>query len=216
MSELNQRFRTDFGYNLHLSNLVELEETRLQMPIIKKIEYYPEKLIGFNYAKTSKSFTSGIHFYLDDYQFERVWNQPEKYLDLLRRFNFAFTPDFSLYTDMPRPLQIYNTYRNRLLGAWWQLKGINVIPTISWSDELSFDFVFAGIEKGGVVTVSTVGVSRNKEAKGKWVAGITEMIKWIKPSVILVYGNPIDFEHEGTEVIYFDNTNSERMKQIGR
>lgn len=213
---MNQRLRTDFGYNLHLSRLVEFEENRLQMPIVKKMEYYPEKLIGFNYAKRSKKFSSGVHFYLDDYQFERVWNQPETYLDLLRRFDFVFTPDFSLYTDMPRPLQIYNTYRNRLLGAWWQTEGINVIPTISWSDELSFDFSFSGIEKGGVVTVSTIGVSRDKQAKKNWIDGMREMIKWIKPSTILVYGRPIDFDYKNIKVVYFNNTNSERMKQIGR
>ena len=216
MSEMNQRFRTDFGYNLHLSKIVNLEENSFQMPIVKKTEYYPEKLIGFNYAKTSKSFASGIHFYLDDYQFERVWNQPEKYLNLLRRFNFVFTPDFSLYTDMPRPLQIYNTYRNRLLGAYWQLKGVNVIPTISWSDESSFDFAFSGIEQGGVVTVSTIGVLQNAEAKENWVAGMTEMIKRVKPQTILIYGKPIEFGREKINVVYFDNTNAERMKQIGR
>lgn len=42
------------------------------MPIIENDNYIPTDLIGFNYAKTSKDKNCGIHFYLDDYQFERL------------------------------------------------------------------------------------------------------------------------------------------------
>lgn len=213
---MNERLRTDFGYNLHLLSLVELEESKFQMPIIKAMNEYPEELIGFNYAKTSKSFSKGIHFYLDDYQFERVWNQPERYAEMLRKFYFVCTPDFSLYTDMPRPMQIYNTYRNRLLGAWWQEKGINVIPTISWSDEESFEFCFNGVEPGGVVTVSTVGVVKYPLAKEMWLLGMEEMLKRLKPSTILIYGKTIEFDSHGATLVYFDNSNVERMNDHGR
>ena len=44
------------------------------MPIIFGTEYVPKSLISFNYAKTYKNKDVGIHFYIDDYQFERVWN----------------------------------------------------------------------------------------------------------------------------------------------
>lgn len=213
---MNERLRTDFGYNLHLLRMVEIEENGFQMPIIKAMNEYPEELIGFNYAKTSKSFSQGIHFYLDDYQFERVWNQPERYAEMLRKFYFVCTPDFSLYSDMPRPLQIYNTYRSRLLGAWWQEKGINVIPTISWSDAASFDFCFNGIEPGGVVTVSTVGVIKNLAAREMWLAGMEELLKRIKPSKILIYGKQIEFDSRGATLMYFSNSNAERMKGYGR
>lgn len=210
---MNERFRTDYGYNLHISKLVECEQDEYAMPLIKKINVYPSSLIGFNYAKTSKKHDNGVHFYLDDYQFERVWNQPERYLDILRKFNFVFTPDFSLYMDMPMPLQIYNIYRSRLLGAYWQRKGINVVPTISWSGENSYNFAFSGVEQGGVITVSTVGVARNKEATQNWINGMHEMIKQIKPKTILVYGKPIEFDYKEIEVIYYNNTNNERMKK---
>lgn len=213
---MNQRLRTDYGYNLHLLQTVECDEDFFQMPMIRAIEGYPEDLIGFNYVNTAKDFSKGVHFYLDDYQFERVWNNPERYLESLRRFDFVCTPDFSLYSDMPKPLQIYNTYRSRLLGAWWQSKGINVIPTLSWSDEDSFSFAFNGIEQNGIVTVSTVGVAKNKEARKKWSEGMNEMIKQVRPKTVLVYGSPIEFDFGEVEVIYYKNVNVERMKGIGR
>lgn len=204
---MNQRFRTDIGYNLHLLNEVSLEQNEMRMPIIKAISEFPQELIGFNYARTTSNFRKGVHFYLDDYQFERVWNQPERYAEMLRKFDFVFTPDFSLYMDMPKPLQIYNVYRNRLLGAYWQEQGINVIPTLSWSDEDSFRFAFSGIEPGGIVSVSTVGIYRNNEAREIWLKGMAKMIKIVRPKTILIYGKPIEFEHGDVRIVYFESTN---------
>ncbi len=69
----------------------------------------------------------GIHFFIHDYQFIRLWNTPDKYIDLLKDFDYVLTPDFSTYTDMPKALQIYNIYRKQWLGAYWQMQDINVI-----------------------------------------------------------------------------------------
>ena len=209
---MNHRLRTDFNYNLQMLWSVDLDKDWMQMPIIKACEGAPAELLGFNYAMSSKCFNKGIHFYLDDYQFERVWNVPEKYLPILKKYDFVFSPDFSLYLDMPKPLQIYNVYRSRLLGAYWQSEGINVIPTLSWSDENSFDFAFDGLEKGGTVTVSTVGILKNEQAKEIWTNGMTEMIKRVNPKKILIYGKPIDFDFGNIDVVYFKNTNTERFE----
>ncbi|KAJ3615448.1 hypothetical protein Zmor_016410 [Zophobas morio] len=208
---MNERLRTDFSYNLQLLENVELSDDWLQMPIIKASKLIPSSLIGFNYAKTAKEFNKGVHFYIDDYQFERLWNSPERYIELLKKFQVVFTPDFSLYMDMPKPIQIYNIYRSRLLGAYWQSEGINVIPTLSWSDENSYDFAFDGIEKGSVVTVSTVGVLKSKEAKKYWISGMKEAIKRIKPKAIILYGQEIEFDYGDIKVIKFKNTNTERF-----
>lgn len=59
-----------------------------------KITDFPE-LIGFNYAKTTKNRQNkGVHFFLDDYQFLRLWNNPTAYLDILKGFRCVLTPDF--------------------------------------------------------------------------------------------------------------------------
>lgn len=209
---MDQRLRTDYGYNLQLLDFIDRTDDWLDMPVIKVIHDYPSRLVGFNYVKTSKKFDGGVHFYLDDYQFERVWNQPERYINLLSRFDYVFSPDFSLYLDMPKPLQIYNVYRSRLLGAYWRSEGMKVIPTLSWSDENSYDFAFDGIEQGGVVTVSTVGVIKNEYANKLWIDGMKEMIKRVKPKTILIYGKEIPFDCGDIEVTYFKNTNTERFE----
>ena len=81
----------------------------------------------------------GIHFYLDDYQFERLWREPTIYLEKLKEYDCFFTPDFSLYLNMPIAMKIWNIYRSRLIGQFYQRQGIKVIPRISWSEIESFD-----------------------------------------------------------------------------
>ncbi|MCL2676262.1 MAG: DUF4417 domain-containing protein [Streptococcaceae bacterium] len=203
--------RTVKKYNLHIA---EYGDNDFEIPSIEKSLKVPKELLGFNYAKSRKDYHKGVHFYLDDYQFERVWANPEKYIKLLKKFDCVFSPDFSLYVDMPLALQIYNIYRSRCLGAYWQSEGINVIPTLSWSDERSFSFCFEGIPEGSIVTVSTVGCVRNAKAQQLWRAGMDELIRRIQPEKILLYGKPIDYDFKNIEVIYFDNENIKRFEVL--
>ena len=173
-------------------------------------DHIPEDLISFNYMLTSKEYDKGIHFYIDDYQFERVWTTPDKYIDKLGMFDCVLTPDFSLYLDMPIAMQIWNVYRSRLIGQIMQDAGIEVIPTLQWADERSFDFCFDGIEPGGVVSVSTIGVKRDKNAGGIWFAGMDEAIKRLRPSHVVCYGDDIGYKFP-CSVSYIANHNTERI-----
>lgn len=206
----NERHRTNDTYNLDLVNN-EKAEGFYQMPIIKNDKFIPDDLIGFNYAKTSKEKNVGIHFYLDDYQFERVWNNKEKYIDILKQYQCILSPDFSLYMDMPMPMKIWNIYRSRAIGQYYQEQGIKVIPTISWAEKETFEFCFDGIPKGSIVSISTIGVKQNKEAFKIWKQGVDELIKRINPSTILIYGGKVDYDYKDIKVIYYKNKVIERM-----
>lgn len=209
---MSKNERTIKRYNLDILSGVGFGN--FEMPELKEASGMPTQLVGFNYARTTKKYDSFIHFYLDDYQFERVWNCPQKYVNLFKKFEGIFTPDFSLYKDMPLPIQIYNTYRSRLLGKYYQDLGIKVIPTVSWSDERSFDFCFEGIPKNNVVTISTVGVLNNLYSKKLFEVGLKKMKEILQPNKVLIYGKKIDIDIENS--IYFKNENIERVKKYGR
>lgn len=185
---------------------------RFQMPIIEPTQHMPERLIGFNYAPGTDDFEAGVHFYLDDYQFERVWNNPQKYAERLYNFDCVLSPDFSLYLNMPLPMKIWNIYRSRLIGQIFQDYGCEVIPTISWAEEETFDFCFEGLREGGVISVSTIGVKRDEEAGKIWEAGMNEAIKRLKPSGIVVYGGNIGYDFGSVPVKYIQNEVTERWK----
>ena len=137
----------------------------------------------------------GVHFYIDDYRFERVWNKPTRYAQLLCDFKYILSPDFSMWTDYPKALQIYNHFRKHWLGAYFQMYGIDVIPTIGWSDKDSFKWCFDGEPKNSIVSVSSVGVCKNKEAIRGFMDGYIEMLDRLNPTQILFYGNPIVKDH---------------------
>ena len=175
-----------------------------QMPIVRKCDIVPDSLIGFNYAKSMKTDKQcGIHFFIDDYQFERIWSNPRQTIPSLARFRCVLTPDFSLYLDMPMAMKIWNTYRSRMVGQMMQRRGLAVIPTLSWAEEETFSFCFDGIEPGGVVAVSTVGLARKKDAWAGWCAGMDEAMRRLNPSVVLCYGTPIDYDFGDVPVRFY-------------
>ena len=166
-------------------------EGKYDIPKLESVKLHtiPE-LISFNYAKSAKDKANkGIHFFVDDYQFVRLWNNPKSYINLLSQFSLVFTPDFSLYTDFPTAMQIYNHYRKHWLGAYWQSQGITVIPTVCWSNEKSFEWCFDGEPVGGTVAVSSIGTQNNKDSKAAFLLGYKAMCERLKPETILFYGN---------------------------
>lgn len=130
-----------------------------------------------------------VHFFLDDYRFESLWDKPIKTLNPIIKQGQALSPDFSLYSDYPIALQIFNVYRNRWLARYWQEHEVQVIPTVSWSDRKSYPFAFAGIPKHSPVAISTVGIARHKEDKLTFLRGMTKMIETLEPKRIILYGN---------------------------
>lgn len=146
--------------------------------------------IGFNYAKSCKNPSEkGVHFFLDDYQFCRLWSNIDRYIPMLQRFRYVMSPDFSTYTDFPKVMQIYNHYRIHWCAAYMQEAGIQVIPTISWSTLDSFDWCFDGEPEGGTVAVSSVGYMNSKEKKALFLAGYEEMVRRLQPETIIFYGS---------------------------
>ena len=141
----NGRFRTATLVNWHLLPEVELTPGGFAQMQPAPWPEGIDTMVRFKDALSCEfREAQGLHFYSDDYQFERVWTKPEVYLELLQQFAFVVEPDFSMYLDFPEPLQKWNHYRNQLLGAWWQARGLHVIPSASWADKASFAWTFDG------------------------------------------------------------------------
>ena len=158
-----ERFMMFKNLNFQLYDESKIEGY-FQFPKLDVTDWVPEDLIGFNYVLNKPDYTKGVDFFLDDYQFERVWNRPDNYVDKLSKFDCVLTPDFSLYTDFPLAMQIWNTYRSRLIGRYWQDCGITVIPTASRSTHESNNLRFDGLPENSILALSTVGVMKRRTA----------------------------------------------------
>lgn len=208
----DERLRTDRAYNLDIVNIDDCEGY-WEFPVLERCDFVPDDLIGFNYVLNSDVSGFGVHFYLDDYQFERIWNDPDKYIGPLSAAQCVIMPDFSLYLDMPLPMKLWNVYRSRAMAHYFQRNGLKVIPSLTWGQPKTFDFCFKGIPEGSVVCVSTVGCRSSEESAKIWHEGMDEAIRQIKPSMILLYGGGIGYDFGDIPVREYDNKVTKRMKE---
>lgn len=130
-----------------------------------------------------------IHFFTYDWLFENVYEKLELAMERLSQYYAILSPEFSLYWDMPKVLQIYSTFKNRWCGAFFQKHGMKVIPTVCSAGEDSYDFCFDGIEQGSVVAVSTYC---REEYKREFMKSYNKMLEVIKPAGIICYGTPFE------------------------
>lgn len=129
----------------------------------------------------------GVHFFVDDYRFNGIYEHPERTLVKYSQYAFLLSPDFSTYADMNLWRQLESVAKNRWVGAYWQSKGLTVVPTISWSTPRSFEFCFDGVEKNAIVAISTLGCRRSKIP---FMRGYEAMLEKLTPETIICFGKP--------------------------
>lgn len=152
--------------------------------------------MGFGYClsdrkSAEKKSKTGVHFFAADGQFERCWKDPNRYAKMLSQYNCVLSPDFSLFTSFPKVVQMWNHYRKHWIARYWQDMGLTVIPTISWSDESSFEWCFDGEPKHSIVAVSNIGCVRSNKNHELFMRGYEEMLKRLEPSLVLFYAHKI-------------------------
>ena len=184
---------------------------RLQIPIIKKekIDLNNISLIACSDTRLNDNENNkknGVHFFVDDYRFKGIYDNPERTYKRYSQYSFLLTPDFSVYADMDTWQQIENVAHKQWIGAYWQSKGITVIPTVSWGLAQSFEFCFAGIEKGSIVAVGMIGC---KMAKVNFLCGYNAMLEKLSPEKIICFGKP--FEEMKGDIIEIDYMKSRKV-----
>lgn len=96
--------------------------------------------------------------------------------------------------------------KNRWVGAYWQSRGMTVIPSIGWGLAQTFDFCFDGIEKNATVAVGMIGCKRSRIA---FMRGYNEMLERLQPEKIIVFGTPFP-EMQG-DIVSVDYQSSRKV-----
>lgn len=180
-----------------------------EFPVIYPTYDIPEKIISFSRCISSKCHDYWVHFYEDDFLFERLWRNPIKYLEVLKRYQGVILPDFSLYRDMPLVMQLWNIYRSRAIGCWLQANGIKVIPNIRYGDKRTYKCCCDGISRNCVIAVGTYGTIKNLEDRQIFANGLECVVKRLHPQSIIVYGACPDYiflkySDSGINIIHFE------------
>lgn len=181
-----------------------------EIPTIRPCFDIPNRLISFSRCIASKDYDFWVHFYEDDYLFERLWRNPKKYLPILQRYNGVILPDWSLYRDMPLIMQLWNIYRSRAIGTWLQVNGVKVIPNLRYGDRRTFKVCTDGLPKHSVIAVGTHGTLKNLEDRDIFVKGLDVVVRRITPTAIIVYGACPDYifhkyQDMGIRIYHFES-----------
>ena len=181
-----------------------------ELPMICSSDEVPNKLISFSRSINSRDCDQWVHFYEFDYRFERLWRDPKRYLNGLKRFRGVILPDFSVYRDMPFVMQLWNIYRSRAIGCWLQVNGIKVIANIRWGDERTYSVCCEGISRGHVIAVGSNGAIADICDRSFFIKGLAAAVGELEPKAVVVYGPaPRDifgkYLEMGIEVVHFDS-----------
>lgn len=199
-------FRND---PLFLRNEFEAEG-RWGFPIIKKQEIVLDNMELISYSdicsKDEKNLDKGVHFFVDDYRFDSLYDKPNRSLETLKKYKFVLTPDYSLYAEMNPWRQIESVGKARWIGAMWQSEGMIVIPTVSWGLPRSFEFCFDGIQKNSIVAIGMIGCKSNKK---DFLKGYYQMLLKIEPEAVICLGTP--FDEMDSNVISVDYLGSRKV-----
>lgn len=200
-----------------------MEFTDSGFPKVKGVKFKDltkAKLLGFNYCTSPQTMRAKgdhfVHFFLPDHYIERVWNNLDHYEGVFGAYKGIVQPDFSVYTDMPKVMQMWQGYRRNWVARYYQTKGITVIPAPTWGEEETFEWCFDGMPKRSCLAVSTVGCIQNVQNRGLLIKGLKEMLKQLEPSQLIIYGaitDPIRYEIHGVPYVHLESEQRVRMNQ---
>lgn len=116
-----------------------------------------------------------LAFYVDDWRFERLWTDAVSVADEFRLFGWGslVSPDFSVWRDDPTAVQLWNIYRSRWVARYWQEAGFQVIPSLNWSDERSYEFAHLGIPENLPIVSVQCRTTRSRKGKEYFVIRTT-------------------------------------------
>lgn len=169
----------------------------LEIPTIyspKKISI-PEGITPFSLRERALGTNEAIGHFEKDTAFAEILINPDLYVEDLSRFKYIIPIDPSLYRDAPLAAQITNLYRNRVIGSYFQRKGLNVIPLVRWGNEYTYTtkyfpekIAFLGLEKHGIIAISTYGCIKTNDDRYHFSHGLCEMLQTLEPEYVLVHG----------------------------
>jgi len=161
---IRKKIKNRINYLLFIGG--DILYTPLGIPIIDDVNIIikDHKIVPAIDLKTNNHNYIG-HFYIDDFQFDRFWNNPERYFEYLKRYFAVIGPDFSTYSNMPEPVLMFNIYKNALLSLIWQRNGINVIPNITWPIGKFNEKYVDPFVNSNIIAISNIGIDKIEKHK---------------------------------------------------
>src|SRR5574343_750564 len=157
----------------------------LEIPDVPPCLYIPERLAPWHHRKDYPG--AAVHFFLHDYRFESVWRNPPGTLPRLAEAEAVIGPDFSLWSEMPWPVSLWQIYRSRWMSAYWHARGLRVIPEASWSVPAQA-WHFTGLPRHSTIAFQTQNGAKDPDKNRLEADAIRMLQDLLEPVNLLSYG----------------------------
>jgi len=181
----------------HIDKTYSLPKTGIyDFPIVKPYRgLIPTDFTPYDHHKTGNTL-GAVHFFIDDYNYPcmHIWSNLQNYTHNVSRYNVIIAPDNSMYLDQSAALNIYQVYQNRVITAYWQKIGLNVIPVVSWGNADSFNYCFDALPQNSILAIGGLGTKCSKALTTLWEYGVKLTIEKLQPQALILYGSPTKYD----------------------
>ena len=172
----------------------KLSEGAFNMPCLAPVhDIKPELLVPFNAVMSLKpqqktSCFPFFHFFIHDYQFERLWSNPTPYVPFLKSLNRGIGPDHSMFHYMHPSELLINCCRNRMMAFFLQRQGVLLIPNACFGRENTLQWAFDGLPENSVLATGSISCMEDGMVKRSFLNGLHELDRKKHPEILYVYG----------------------------
>lgn len=170
-----------------------------QMPVLQPFTFAtpPEEMWSFGRKPSpERRRQTLVHGYLDDPRLMPLADDPGRYVTLFSEFVAIVTPDFSMTVGMPVQDRIRSAWTGRAIGAYFQSRGLHVVPNVRWATLDDLDVVVGGLPCQGIIALSSQGLLRDKQLHFTFEKGIPVVLDRLKPRQVVFYGTMRPAVHE--------------------
>lgn len=121
-----------------------------------------------------------MHTFTDDYRQEFFWRRPEEGALIATAAHVCTAPDYTVWVEDPDEWARHQAWRSAVVGAFWQSRGVTVIPVMSWCSALQ-DYIAPG-------SLWAVRGPR-RDDNGSWRERAAVFEDTLEPGAVLVFGN---------------------------
>lgn len=139
-----------------------------------------------------------VAYYTYDHKFESVWNDPRKFTARMLNYQVhsVITPNYSCWNGIHKAYDIWQTFRSRWLGRYWQSVGLKVIPDLQVSN-IEHDDVFAWRMGGLPVGLNCVATQMQQKGETDPEAYyaqkkklLLKALRHLQPKSLILYHGP--------------------------
>lgn len=178
--------------NLHLLNGLEFTMVNgfaKVAPYVGPIDYDFYSICKWN---PKLGTNCGIHAFAEDKDLDgRVWSRLEQTTYRIQECQVVVGPDYSMFVEPYMDAFNRNQVRkSRLVTAFWQSCGLNVVPLASWGNVDSFKYCLEGLPSESIIALSAESCHKTIRSWNLWCYAVTTVCETLHPIKLLIYGDP--------------------------